>query len=352
MTRKVRARAAGILAAALIAGITAAVRLAPAADPAGSEVLDVLKVPADQRRQLLVGEVLSYPVSEFSERELAVGLVMFVQAPLGRIAEYLTSGQVIARDSTISEFGILAETTGTEPLPGSALTKGERDEAGALLDASPGTRFNLSAAEIATLRGLRDAATSVSQPGVAEKVWDTYRGLLRQRLQAYQQGGLAAVAPYTRSGGAVTDPASEMRAAVADVDRLGRELQDTLVRFPSASSPRQLHRFYWLKRRVQRRPDLSLLHQIVAPGSVPTVHIERYFYVGHSYNVGQIVTGAFAYLDGTVMFSTSRFSTDEVLGVGNQLKRSIGRGQLRDEMRKRLENMRASLGKPPSAESP
>jgi len=136
------------------------------------------------------------------------------------------------------------------------------------------------------------------------------------------------------------------------VGRDGPELRDTLLRFPAASSPRQLHRFYWLKRRVQRRPDLSLLHQIVAPGPGPAVHIERYFYVGHSYNTGQVITGAFAYLDGTVVFSTSRFSTDEVLGVGNQLKRSIGRGQLRDEMRKRLEGIRASLTRPTSPESP
>src|SRR6266851_4127188 len=57
---------------------------------------------------------------------------------------------------------------------------------------------------------------------MAEKVWDTYRGLLRQRLQAYQQGGLATLAPYTRSGGGVTDPAADLRAAIADVDRVGR----------------------------------------------------------------------------------------------------------------------------------
>jgi len=349
-----RARALGILAAGLVAGLTAA-RLAPAAEPAGGEVLDLLQVAPDQRRRLVVGEVLSYPVSEFSERELAVGLAMFVQAPLGRVAEYLTSGQVITRDSTISEFAIVAEPTGSEPLPGSPLVKGERDEAGNLLDASPGTRFNLSTAEIATLRALRDTTASVSQPGMAEKVWDTYRGLLRQRLQAYQQGGLATLAPYTRSGGGVTDPAADLRAAIADADRVGRdgpELRDTLLRFPAAPSPRQLHRFYWLKRRVQRRPDLSLLHQIVTAGPGSAVHIERYFYVGHSYNAAQIITGAFGYLDGTVVFCTSRFSTDEVLGVGNQLKRSIGRGQLRDEMRKRLEGIRASLTRPTSAESP
>jgi len=51
-----RARALGILAAGLVAGLTAA-RLAPAAEPAGGEVLDLLQVAPDQRRRLVVGEV-------------------------------------------------------------------------------------------------------------------------------------------------------------------------------------------------------------------------------------------------------------------------------------------------------
>ena len=350
----VRARAVGFLATSLVTGLAAG-RLAPAAEPAGSEVLDLLQISAAEGRRLVSGEIVSYSVSEFSERELAVGLAMFVPGPVSRVAEYLTSGQVIARDTTISEFGIVPEPTGTEPLPGTPLVRGERDEAGSLLEASPGTRFNLSAAEIAALRALRDTTGSMSQAGMAERVWDVYRGLLRQRLQAYQQGGLAALAPYTRSGGAITDPATELRLAIADVDRVGRdgpELHDMLLRYPAPQSPRLLHRFYWLKRRVQRRPDLSLLHQIIAGGPGPSVHVERYFYVGHSYNAAQIITGALAYQHGAVVFCTSRFSTDEVLGMGNQLKRSIGRTQLRDEMRKRLEGIRAFLTRPPSSESP
>jgi hypothetical protein len=50
----------------------------------------------------------------------------------------------------------------------------------------------------------------------------------------------------------------------------------------------------------------------------------------------------------SVLFATSRFSTDEILGVGNQLKRSVGQAQLRDEMRKRLEGVRTSLSRAPT----
>ena len=49
-----------------------------------------------------------------------------------------------------------------------------------------------------------------------------------------------------------------------------------------------------------------------------------------------------------MLFATSRFSTDEILGIGNQLKRSVGRAQLRDEMRKRLEGVRTWLSRAPT----
>ena len=49
-----------------------------------------------------------------------------------------------------------------------------------------------------------------------------------------------------------------------------------------------------------------------------------------------------------MLFATIRFSTDEVLGIGNQLKRSVGRTQLRDEMRKRLQSVRTGLSRAPT----
>ncbi len=41
-------------------------------------------------------------MAERSDRELAVGLTIFVPAPLARVVEYLDSGQIIPQDGTIS----------------------------------------------------------------------------------------------------------------------------------------------------------------------------------------------------------------------------------------------------------
>ena len=165
------------------------------------------------------------------------------------------------------------------------------------------------------------------------------------------------MAPYVRAAGAVTDPAAQLRLAIADAERIARQgprLVDALTRYPAGQPPEVVNRVYWIKRRVQRRPQLSLLHQMVMRGPDLVVHVERYFYVGHSYNASQIITGAFAYGNGAVVFATCRFSTDEVLGVGNQLKRSVGRRLLRDEMSTRLEAVAHALSRPvtPTPQTP
>jgi len=67
-----------------------------------------------------------------------------------------------------------------------------------------------------------------------------------------------------------------------------------------------------------------------------------------------ILTAAFPLQEGTLLLASTRVSTDEILGMGNQLKRTVARGQMRDEMRTRLERVRTSLSRsqPAGAESP
>jgi hypothetical protein len=343
MPRTLRAHALAVLISLAPASIVGGARAAETAT--AEEALERLQIGPEQRRLLLHGDVISYTVGERGERELAVGLAMFVPAPLAALTEYLVGGELLARDATIVAHALISDPANPATFPAIEYSGKERGETEGLLEAAPGTRFNLAPAEIETFRSLRAASAG---SGPLEKVADEYRKLVRDRAQAYQRGGLAAILPYARGGGALTDPAAELRLALPDAEHVARhggQLRDALSRYPAAQPASALHRFYWVKRRVQRRPDLSLLHQLVIADPELVVHVERYFYVGHSYNAAQIITGAFAYQDGSVLFATSRFSTDEILGLGNQLKRSIGRTQLRDEMRKRLEGVRAWLSR-------
>ena len=128
-----RGGAAGILAITFLTG-AGAPGIAPTVEtPAADEVLDLLQVPTAERRRLVRGEIVSYSVNENSERELAVGLAMFVLEPASRLAEYLAGGQLIARDATISAYGIVPDQPGA--LSGPGFTAGEGDETERLLEA-------------------------------------------------------------------------------------------------------------------------------------------------------------------------------------------------------------------------
>lgn len=344
----------GLLAVSLLVGLPAS-GIAPAAETSMAiEVQELLQIPVDQRRRLARGEIVSYPVAENSERELAVGLAVAVPAPVSQIAQYLSSAQLIAQDASIGEFGLVPDGLSPESLVGPGFTASEREEALSLFEAAPGTRFNLSLSEIDALRTAR--AAGGSRTGAAELASETYRRILSQRAQSYRLRGLAGIDPYARTGGAVTDPDVELRPAIADVGQIGitgSDFREALLRFPADQPTQIASQIYWVKRRVQRRPHLSLLHRMVVTGPGPMIHLERYFYVGHSFNSTQILTGALAYQDGTMVFSTTRVSTDEVLGVGSLLKRTVARGQVRDEMRTRLERLRSGISPRPAApESP
>lgn len=356
MTRARSLCGLALAAVVLLAGLTASGPSPAAETSLAIEVQELLQIPLDQRRRLIRGEIVSFPVTENSERELGVGLTMIVTAPASQIGQYLASGQLIAQDASIGEFGPVPGDLSPGSLVGPGFAPGEREEALSLLEAVPGTRFNLSLAEIDALRTARSSGGRAEKTGAADTASDTYRRLLAQRVQTYRRAGLGGIAAYARAGGAVTDPTLDLRLALGDVERIGRvgsELREALQRYPADEPPSLTSEVYWVKRRVQRRPHLSLLHRMVAPGDGSTIHLERYFYVEHSFNSMQALTLALAYQGGTMVFSTTRVSTDEVLGVGSQLKRTVARGQIRDEMRTRLEKLRSTLGaRPAVTESP
>src|SRR3990172_1598302 len=96
-----RAGTAGLLGISLLTDLVVP-GIAPAAETSVvNEVQELLQISAEQRRRLVRGEVVSYSVTEKSQRELAVGFAMIVPVPLSEIADYLASGQLIAQDDTI-----------------------------------------------------------------------------------------------------------------------------------------------------------------------------------------------------------------------------------------------------------
>ena len=311
------------------------------------QALDVRRLSPEQRRRLLAGDTIGYQVTETSETELGAGVAMYLPVSLARMAEALTSPDIVLKEPSITAQGPLAPGATAAALAGYKLAAGEVAESQDAFDAVAGGRLNLSAAEIEAFRGARPAR-GADRAAVAEGGAAQWRALLLQRTEAFQTRGLDGMTPYARRGG-VREPAAVLRVAAGDARIVGHlmpHLAEALLRFPAERSSTAISQFYWVKRQVQGRPDPILIHHLVDVTPQLALYVERHVYVGHSYNASQILSGAVPYEDGVLVFSSNRVSTDQVAGFGGEMKRMIGRRQLRGEIVKRFDRIRAALLKP------
>jgi hypothetical protein len=337
-------------AAALAGLLVLPVPVWAADSPATEEgqTLDVRRLSPEQRRRLLDGDTIAYQVLETTETEIGAGVAMYLAVPLARAAEVLTSPDVVLKDPSITAWGLIPARATAAAFRGFKLTGGEQGEARETLEAEVGLRFNLTLAESETFRAARAAPGCCDRAGTIETATAQWRMLLLRRAEAFQSRGLDGVAPYARRGG-TSDPAALLRVAAGDariVAPFAPRLGEALLRYPADQSPTSISQLYWVKRQVQGRPTPILLHHLVEVTSALAVYVERQFYVAHTYNASQILCAAVPYEDGVVILSSNRVSTDQVGGFGGDMKRMIGRRQLRAEIVKRFDRIRAALARP------
>jgi hypothetical protein len=105
--------------------------------------------------------------------------------------------------------------------------------------------------------------------------------------------------------------------------------------------------FWWVKSRVESRPEFDLIHTAVVPLPDRTVYLERHFYALHSYDGQQNTLALVPGGSGTLVFAVYRTWTDELTGIGGALRRAIAQGRFRDEIRASLVRMRKTAAAAP-----
>jgi hypothetical protein len=301
--------------------------------------------PADVAR-LQKGEIVSYSVAESGSKSLATGIAMVLKTAPARIVDVVKRGELVARDPDVKARGVVPAGAGVEAFAKFAYTQAQADEARDLLNVQPGSDFNLSAEEIAGFAALKASLDSDDDKTVVEAVSRQYRSVLAARMQAYRSKGLAGIAAYDRGDGEKADPAAELTDATQASKLLGDQfpdLQKALLRFPADMPADVDNSFGWANRMVQGRPTPILVHRIIYAQNGGAVLLQRAFYVGHSYNVSQIFAGTVPYQDGALVLYSVRSSTDQVSGMGEALKHSIGRKQMEQEMIKKFQALKASV---------
>ncbi len=77
--------------------------------PSTQQFLENFGISSEQISQLDRGEIVTYEVSETSQKELAIGVVMYMPVQLTQVLEYLKRGNLIIQDSNITALGLIPD---------------------------------------------------------------------------------------------------------------------------------------------------------------------------------------------------------------------------------------------------
>ena len=259
--------------------------------PSVEDLLSYHHIPTAQRSELLKGKILTSDIGEGMDKELAVGVIMFMPAPMDRLVEYVHTGQWFTSDRDVIAFGELKEPVTLDSFP----------------PAAP-------------------------------------RAELLRRYEAYRQRGLAGIEPRGRAR-----PSEELQSALKEEKLLATffpAIHQALRLYPGAQPADLQHRYFWINQRVENRPAFILAHRSYFVRPDGAFMAERQFYVEHSYNSLFLLAGVMPMSGGTIVLYSNRTFTDQVAGLGSGLRHSIGRKQMRDEIVKGFEQIRTTVSRP------
>jgi len=288
--------------------------------------------------QVEQGEIVDTTPTDRSDRELSIGMVFLVRAPLEQAVQAFEHGSDLKADPHVT---ILHEVSGAGRLAdfeALRLTPHGNAEAQRYLDAAPGQTLNLSTAEIAAFRALGAA----QQQDVEAQL----REILLARYRAYRAQGVDGIAPYDRGDGGQRSPAEELRrhSAAKILGKYSPAFRDVLVHYPAARPAGLEERFYWQVYNLDDRPNLTLRHRMALPMDNGFVVADREFYVSQGYNAEQAHAAFLSDKDGTMVFYVTGTSTDRVSGFGTSAKHAIGRRMMTREIQATFNRMRAAFG--------
>jgi hypothetical protein len=311
--------------------------------PTVKDIISALGLKQDQVANLERGEIIALEIGEATEKELAMGLGVYLPLPPAKLLAYFKSVGLASIDPDTVAQGDVQPKSDADAFKKFDFKFKQSDEAKGLLNAAANDRFNLSNDEIQSFASLKKKLAAADNTALVAGVTEHYREILLQRWQSYRKGGLSGIAPYARHGQEAS-PAKELRTATVSSKMLARyypDLYQAWLNYPAALPSGAEEQFYWLNRKVEDRPTAILGHRVLQASDAGSLILSRQFFVGHSYNSSQLIVGCLPYRNGSVIFYSHRTSTDQVAGMGSSLKHNIGREQMKEQMVKNLERVRS-----------
>ncbi len=311
--------------------------------PTVDDLLARLGYTEQDKKDLLAGKIISTDVKRTRKDQLIAAVAVVLPVTIVELAEGPARGRNIERDPEVLTFGELSQGAGAAQFAEVAFTESETAEVKRLVKVKPGSTFNLSSEEIASLRASLGKLDR-KDPAAVEAVSKAYREVLAGRLGAYLAKGLDGIAPYDH-GGKSFSAAKGLRAVYKQAEPFLSEhfpaFRTALAEFPRSQAAEIGSKIYWMKRTVEGRPAFILAHQMVEAGDDYILMSHRQFFVGHTYDSLQVIALALPVQGGTAVFYVNSAFTDKVTGFFSGVAHSVGQGRMKDDLTKYFEGIRA-----------
>ncbi|MCX7097069.1 MAG: hypothetical protein NTV43_04075 [Methylococcales bacterium] len=300
--------------------------------------------PEDEEK-LLSGEVITANLPETTDKMLAQSFAIYVPMYSYKIADLVLSARVFEGDATVLASGRIDPVNIAASLAKASFTAKEADELKRLKDFRGGDDFNLSSEEIAKL-----TAAIKTGKSSAKDLSKVYREILAGRMLAYLKSGIQGMAAYDRGEAGKSSVTADLEAMTKASTMLSEGapgLYRSFLDYPKKQSAHITDGFFWVKRKVQGRPTFVLEHRMLENSPEGgLIVMRREFFVGHTYNAAQAVSGAYTIAQkGTLVFSTLRSSSDRVAGPMSASRHAQGRKMMADELVARLKSLRKHFAK-------
>ena len=314
--------------------------------PSFDEVMSLLTLDSSVKQRALAGEIVMINPDDSMEKELSTAVVAVIKRPYDELIDAVKGDRLFQFNKFILDFSQIEGQPDVSKFQELGYIASEAEEVHALIAAEPGEEFNLSAEEFVRFQQLRTETEGLDDAALIETVNTVLRTFLAERLRRYQEMGLGGIAAYKRSREDTSSPTEELNAATGamkNMKRFAPKFLRMLENYPDAHVEEIEHRFYVFKLNIAGRPGFILSHRIYFFGTEFALLVERHIYAPHFYNSLQMVAGVIPHEDSSMVFYGNRTYTDQVTGIGSDMKQSMGGKQLAEEIKVLLTDIRAGI---------
>lgn len=286
--------------------------------PDAKALLATIGLDASQVEQVMAGQMVRGAIKPASDRELVAAMAFEVKAPPAELVADIKRGIGNEVDPDMIAWGNIKGASGTGDFAKLSFGADAKKRADEYVNAKAGGSLNLSKEEIVSFNQLGSAAPDAVLAKVKEQ--------LAARVRAYQQQGLAGIAPYAFDG-KQRSAAEELRTATNASQALKQYVPNAwkyLESYPAGKPPGTDEIYRWTHFDAHGTPTIALTHLLFVPDGDSYVVVQRMFYVNNGFNAEQAILGLLPVQGGTVVAYGNRTSTDQVTGFGGSAKRSIG----------------------------